>query len=92
MTVFTLSWATSDLGYSKEIFINAVVFGIVFAFFIPVSALIADRIGRRKMLIYATTIIVFFGFVFSFLNSGSPVLVTLFLCVGMALMGLLMVL
>jgi MFS family permease len=48
MTVFTLSWAT--LGYSK-FSINAVVFGIVFAFFIPVSALIADRIGRRKMLI-----------------------------------------
>jgi hypothetical protein len=29
---------------------------------------------------------------FFFLNSGSPVLVTLFLCIGMALMGLLMVL
>jgi hypothetical protein len=43
------------------------------------------------MLIYATTAIAF-GFAFSFfLNSGSPVLVTLFLC-GMALMGLLMVL
>jgi MFS family permease len=40
------------------------------------------------MLIYATTAIAIFGFVFSyFLNSGSPVLVTLFLCVGMALMG-----
>jgi MFS family permease len=32
MTVFTLSWATSDLGYSKRFSINAVVFGIVFAF------------------------------------------------------------
>jgi MFS family permease len=50
MTVFTLSWATSDLGFQKGFSINA-VFGIVFAFFIPVSALIADRIGRRKMLI-----------------------------------------
>jgi hypothetical protein len=37
---------------------------------------------------YATTAIAFFGFAFSFfLNSGSPVLVTLFLCIGMALMG-----
>jgi MFS family permease len=45
MTVFTLSWATSDL--FKGIFY--VVFGIVFRVFIPVSALIADRIGRRKM-------------------------------------------
>jgi hypothetical protein len=42
---------------------------------------------------YATTAIAFFGFAFFFfLNSGSPVLVTLFLCIGMALMGLLMVL
>jgi MFS family permease len=40
------------------------------------------------MLIYATTAIAIFGFAFSFfLNSGSPILVTLFLCVGMALMG-----
>jgi MFS family permease len=87
MTVFTLSWATSDLGLFKG-FSNAVVLVLFFAFFIPVSALIADRIGRRKMLIYATTAIVFFGFAFFFfLNSGSPVLVTLFLCIGMALMG-----
>jgi MFS family permease len=45
----------TELGYfrfriPKGFSINA-VFGIVFAFFIPVSALIADRIGRRKMLI-----------------------------------------
>jgi hypothetical protein len=26
---FTLSWATSDLGYSKEIFINAIIFCLV---------------------------------------------------------------
>jgi MFS family permease len=71
-----------SLGYSK-FSINA-VFGIVFAFFIPVSALIADRIGRRKMLIATQA---FFFCLFFFLNSGSPVLVTLFLCIGMALMG-----
>jgi MFS family permease len=61
MTVFTLSWATSDF-IPKGFSINAVVFGIVFRVFIPVSALIADRIGRRKMLIYATTAIAFFWF------------------------------
>jgi hypothetical protein len=41
MTVFTLSWATSDLGYSKRIFCLMQVL-IFFRFFIPVSALIAD--------------------------------------------------
>jgi MFS family permease len=89
MTVFTLSWATSDLGYSKRDFLLMQLFSVLFfALFIPVSALIADRFGRRKTLIYSTIAIALFGFVFSFfLNSGSPVLVTLFLCVGMALMG-----
>jgi metabolite-proton symporter len=89
MTVFTLSWATSDLGYSKRDFLLMQLFSVLFfAFFIPVSALIADRIGRRQILIYATTAIAIFGFTFSFfMNSGSPVLVTLFLCVGMTLMG-----
>lgn len=89
MTVFTLSWATSDLGYSKRDFLLMQLFSVLFfALFIPVSALIADRVGRRKMLIYATIAIAVFGFAFSFfMNSGNPVLVTLFLCVGMALMG-----
>jgi MFS family permease len=86
MTVFTLSWATSDLGYSKGFSINAVVFGIVFRVFIPVSALIADRIGRRKCLLCHNGHRFFWFCLFFFLNSGSPVLVTL-LCIGMALMG-----
>jgi hypothetical protein len=51
------------LGYSKRFFINAVIFGLVFAFY-SVSAILADRIGR--MLIYATIAIAYFGFVFSF--------------------------
>ncbi|WP_370566950.1 MFS transporter [Flavobacterium sp. PL002] len=89
MTVFPLSWATSDLGYSKRDFLLMQLFSVLFfALFIPVSALVADRIGRRKMLVCTTIAIALFGFVFSFfLNSGSPFLVTLFLCVGMILMG-----
>lgn len=89
MTVFSLSWATSDLGYSKRDFLLIQLFSVLFfALFIPVSAVIADRIGRRKMLIYASSVIALFGFTFSFfLNSGSTVMVTLFLCMGMSLMG-----
>ena len=89
MTVFTLSWATSDLGYTKRDFLLIQLFSVLFfAFFIPVSAVVADKIGRRKMLIVATAAIAHFGFTFSFfLNSGSTILVTLFLCTGMALMG-----
>lgn len=89
MTVFSLSWATSDLGYSKRDFLLIQLFSVLFfALFIPISAVIADRIGRRKMLIYASSVIALFGFTFSFfLNSGNTVMVTLFLCLGMSLMG-----
>lgn len=89
MTVFTLSWATSDLGYEKRDFLLIQLFSVLFfALFIPISAVVADKIGRRKMLIIATTAIAIFGFFFShFLNSGSTVMVTFFLCTGMALMG-----
>ncbi|MFA9187601.1 MFS transporter [Flavobacterium sp. FBOR7N2.3] len=89
MTVFTLSWATSDLGFTKRDALLIQLFSVLFfAFFIPISAVVADKIGRRKMLIAATTAIAIFGFFFSyFLNSGSTVLVTAFICIGMALMG-----
>ncbi len=89
MTVFTLSWATTDLGYSKRDFLLMQLFAILFfAICIPISALIADKIGRRKTLVYVTIAIGFFGFFFSyFLNSGSYSMVNIFLCTGMALMG-----
>lgn len=89
MTVFTLSWATSDLGFTKRDALLIQLFSVLFfALFIPISALVADKIGRRKMLIYTTIAIAIFGFFFSyFLNSGSTVLVTTFVCMGMALMG-----
>lgn len=89
MTVFTLSWATSDLGFTKRDALLIQLFSVLFfALFIPISALVADKIGRRKMLVYTTIAIAIFGFFFSyFLNSGSTVLVTTFVCMGMALMG-----
>ena len=89
MTVFTLSWATSDLGFTKrDALLIQLLSVLFFAFFIPVSALVADKIGRRKILIITTAAIAVFGFFFSyFLNSGNPVLVTAFVCMGMSLMG-----
>ena len=89
MTVFTLSRATSDLGFAKRDALLIQLFSVLFfALFIPVSAVVADKIGRRKMLIIATVAIAVFGFFFSyFLNSGSAVLVTAFICMGMGLMG-----
>jgi metabolite-proton symporter len=89
MTVFMLNWNTKELKFlNKEALLMQLFSVLFFAAFIPISAVIADKIGRRKMLIYASVAIAVFGLFFSlFLNSGSTILVTLFLCLGMALMG-----
>ena len=90
MSVFTLSWATSDLGYTKRDFLLMQLFSVLFfALFIPVSAILADKIGPRKMLIMATLAIAIFGFSFSyFMNSGNTSMMLFFLCIGMTLIGL----
>jgi metabolite-proton symporter len=89
MTVFMLNWNTKELHFSnKEALVMQLFSVLFFAAFIPISAVIADKIGRRKMLIYASAAIAVFGLFFSlFLNSGSTILVALFLCLGMSLMG-----
>jgi MFS family permease len=90
MTVFTLSWATSALGYTRRQFLILQMFGVLFfALAIPISALIADRRGRYGMLIAATLGIMVFGLAFAPLfRSGSESAVLAFLAVGLALMGL----
>jgi metabolite-proton symporter len=89
MTVFMLNWNTKELHFSNKEALLIQLFSVLFfAAFIPISAVIADKIGRRRMLIYASLAIAVFGLFFSpFLNSGSTILVTFFLCLGMALMG-----
>ncbi len=89
MTVFMLNWNTKNLGFTNRDALLIQLFSVLFfALFIPISALAADKIGRRKMLIYTTIAIAIFGFFFSlFLTSNNIVLVTLFVCLGMSLMG-----
>ena len=89
MTVFMLNWNTNELQLSNQEALLIQLFSVLFfAGFIPISALIADKIGRRKMLIYASLAIAVFGLFFApFLNSGSSIQVTFFLCIGMTLIG-----
>ncbi|GGA75909.1 MFS transporter [Flavobacterium palustre] len=89
MTVFMLNWNTKGLGFSNRDALLIQLFSVLFfAIFIPISALAADKIGRRKMLIYTTIAIAVFGFFFSsFLTTNNIVLVTVFVCLGMSLMG-----
>jgi metabolite-proton symporter len=90
MTVFTLSWATSKLGYTRRDFLILQMFGVLFfALTIPVSAVLADRRGRYAMLIAATLAIIGYGLAFGPLfGSGNTPAVFGFLALGLALMGL----
>ena len=89
MTVFTLSWGTSALGYSRETFLVMQMIGVLFfAATIPLSALWADRFGRRRTLIIVSAAIAVFGLaVAPMFSSGSPLGTVAFLSLGLALMG-----
>ena len=90
MTVFTLSWGTSALHYTKVQFLLAQMASMLFfGLGIPLSAVLADRYDRGKMLIVASAGIFIFGLFFSALFTGGDIIMTtLFLILGMFLMGL----
>lgn len=90
MTVFTLSWGTSALQYPKSSFlILQMISMLFFALGIPLSAVLADKYGRNRMLVCATICIMIFGLVFAPLFiAGDLTMTGIFLSLGMFLMGL----
>jgi metabolite-proton symporter len=90
MTVFTLSWGTSKLGYARGDFLQLQMLGVLFfALTIPISAWLADRHGALRVLLWASVLIALFGFAFGpMFAAASPVMVLLLLAIGLALMGL----
>jgi metabolite-proton symporter len=88
MTVFALSWGTTALGYTRQQFLLIQLFGILFfALTIPVSAVLADRYGRRRTLLWTTAAIAAFGFVLApGLTSGTAGAMAT-VALGLALMG-----
>jgi metabolite-proton symporter len=89
-TVFSLSWGTTALGYPRQEFLVLQMIGVLFfALTIPISAVLADRLGRRAMLIAATLGIILFGLGFELLlGAGGMVRIMMFLALGLGLMGL----
>ncbi|AXA93977.1 MFS transporter [Massilia sp. YMA4] len=90
MTVFALNWGVSALGFSREHFLVLQLFAVLFfGLTIPLAALLADRYGRRRTLIAISAVIALFGLTMAPLfGSGSTTQVTVFLCLGLALMGM----
>lgn len=89
LTVFCLSWGTGKLGYSREKFLLIQMVGVLFfAATIPLSALWADRHGRRSTLSWITGAIIVFGLAFGPLFQAGVAGVVLAQIIGFSLMGL----
>ena len=90
MTVFSLSWGTGALGYSRDEFLILQMVGVCFfGAFIPLSAVLADRFGMRRVMVAVSVGIAIFGLLLGPLfGSGHVAGVLGFLCIGFALMGM----
>ena len=89
MTVFALSWGTARLGYTRQQFLVLQLVAVVFfALTIPPSALLADSRGRRSAMMLVSAAIAVFGLLYGPLfGSGGWMAVTLFMVLGMCLVG-----
>jgi len=89
-TVFAPGWATAKLGFGRQEFLLLQLAGVpFFGLTIPISAIIADRIGERRMLLIATLLIMAYGFTFQALFTGhSASGAFVFLVLGFSLSGL----
>ncbi len=89
MTVFTQSWAITQLGFARPQFLRMQLFAILFfGATIPISAIWADRVGRRKVLISVSLAIAAFGFCTGpMFGSGNATLITIYMALGLGLMG-----
>jgi metabolite-proton symporter len=90
MTVFALGWATGALEFGRRQFLILQMVAVpFFGLTIPISAVIADRIGERTMLSIATVLIIAFGFAFRPLFSAHDTMsVFAFLALGFGATGL----
>lgn len=89
-TVFALNWGTTKLGYARGEFLELQMFAtLCFAAFIPLSAIFAEKFGRKATSIGVCIAAAIFGLFFSsMLESGNTLIVFLFLCTGLSIMGL----
>src|SRR5699024_8527244 len=79
----------AGLGYSKSEFLTYLIIGVVFfGIFTVVSGPLAEKLGRRKMLLGVTVLIAAYGLVVNALFNAGTAGVIIALIVGFILMGL----
>lgn len=88
-TVFCLSYGTQSLQFTKADFLLMLCVAVLLmALATPISAILSDRYGRRPILMFGCLIAVLLGFMISpLMQSGSVLMVTLFLSMALFLMG-----
>ena len=87
-SVFSLSWGTSQLGYSRDQFLIMQLFAILFfAATIPIAGILAER-GRRKAMIWMTIGAVVYGVIMPTLFTAGTAGAVTMLCLGFGLTGL----
>ena len=89
MIVFTLTWAVTALHYSKNDFLLMQLIGVVFfALTIPAAAVLAERGGRKAVMITVSVGIAIFGLAFAPMFRAGHTGAVAMLIVGLSLMGL----
>jgi metabolite-proton symporter len=88
MSVFTLSWGTSRLGYTRDEFLMMQLFAILFfAATIPIAGILVES-GRRRAMIWMVLAAIAFGFVLAPLFESGTMGALTMLCIGFGLTGL----
>jgi metabolite-proton symporter len=87
-SVFSLSWGTSKLGYTRDGFLVMQLFAILFfAATIPIAGILAET-GRRRAMIWMTVAALVYGFVMPWLFAAGTIGAVTMLCLGFGLTGL----
>ena len=92
LTTWSLSFATTALGFSHSEFLLLLMVAIVeFAVLIMTTSVLADQVGRKKVLMTASVALVVFSLVFPYFLEGQHNMVgmLLFLGLGFVVMGTL---
>ncbi|RSX50828.1 MFS transporter [Bifidobacterium goeldii] len=101
LATWSLAWGTKEqgeggggLGFTNQEYLLMLMIAIcVFAAFIVISCVNADKFGRKRVIITSSVLLVVFSALFPFLLNGEVVgqrnffANMVFLCVGFALMG-----
>jgi metabolite-proton symporter len=88
LSVFALTWGTTELGYSRTLFLEIQLLGVIFfGIGIPISARIAER-GRRNVSAWINLGIVVYGCAFAPLFAAGTAGVVALTVLGLLLGGL----